>query len=38
LVSEPALFFADVGAVVLTGIPVYLWWARRAERRLPSRT
>jgi amino acid transporter len=32
LVSEPALFFADVGAVVLSGIPVYLWWAKRAAR------
>lgn len=33
MVSEPALFFADVGGVVLTGIPAYLWWARRAARR-----
>jgi amino acid transporter len=38
LVSEPALFLADVGGVVVTGIPVYLWWARRAARRLPSGT
>lgn len=38
LVSEPGLFFADVGGVVLTGIPVYLWWARRAARRMPSGT
>jgi len=32
MVSEPVLFFADVG-VVLTGIPVYLWWERRNARR-----
>jgi amino acid transporter len=37
LLSEPALFFADVGAVVLSGIPVYWWWARHAARR-PSQT
>jgi amino acid transporter len=36
LVSEPALFLADVGGVVVTGIPVYLWWARRAARPLAS--
>lgn len=28
MISEPVLFFADVG-VVLTGIPVYIWWERR---------
>ncbi len=32
LVSEPALFLANVGGVVVTGVPVYLWWARRAAR------
>jgi amino acid transporter len=38
LVSEPALFLADVGGVVVTGVPVYLWWARRAARRSPPGT
>ena len=28
MVTQPRLFFADV-AVVLVGIPVYWWWARR---------
>jgi amino acid transporter len=32
MVSEPLLFWADVG-VVLTGVPVYLWWERRNARR-----
>lgn len=32
MISEPLLFFADVG-VVLTGVPVYLWWERRQARR-----
>ena len=32
MVSEPVLFFADVG-VILTGIPVYLLWERRNRRR-----
>jgi amino acid transporter len=32
MISEPVLFFVDVG-VVLTGIPVYLWWERRNARR-----
>ena len=33
LISEPVLFFANVGGVLVTGIPVYLWWARRAAHR-----
>jgi amino acid transporter len=32
MISEPVLFFADVG-VILTGIPVYLLWERRNRRR-----
>ncbi len=31
MVSEPVLFFADVG-VILTGIPAYFWWERRSRR------
>ncbi len=31
MVSEPLLFFADVG-VILTGIPAYFWWAGRSRR------
>jgi APA family basic amino acid/polyamine antiporter len=31
MVTQPRLFFADVG-VILVGIPVYWWWARRKSR------
>jgi APA family basic amino acid/polyamine antiporter len=27
MITEPFLFFVDV-AVILTGIPIYVWWAR----------
>jgi len=37
MISEPVLFWADVG-VVLTGIPVYLWGERRHARRGASVT
>jgi amino acid transporter len=35
MVSEPLLFFADLG-VILTGIPVYFWWERRSRRVMRS--
>jgi APA family basic amino acid/polyamine antiporter len=31
MVTQPRLFFADV-VVILVGIPVYVWWARRKQR------
>lgn len=30
MISEPLLFWADIG-VILAGIPVYLWWTRRRQ-------
>jgi hypothetical protein len=35
MVSQPLLFFADVG-VILTGIPAYFWWERRNRRMTQS--
>ncbi len=37
MISEPVLFFADVG-VILTGVPVYMWWERRNRRGVPHVT
>ncbi len=35
MISEPILFWADV-AVVLSGVPVYWFWIRRAAARTPG--